>query len=404
MRMEELSENRYLKRADTVEAYLLNLVQDYFEKVQTTPEGSMERIIEKCVARMDEELDYDGVGVTGILLPGDTEPRNGAVNISLELIGGEPIISPKRSAFNVDFGDSSNTACEGNDPRLSDARQPLSHTHTMADIQGLDGRISTIDGKITRALGLCHEHSNKTVLDKIIYSGNKETVDLADLETMQGRFDEAIENVRNDFTTLRATIEERIDDLNDVIDEINRTASQLYDYIIQKNEEYKASVNSYTDTKISEATTQMSAKLNDYVKKTELGPANETLSNVYTLVGSMTIPFSTYFTMDNNNEVHEFAISQDILAELSARTKTLNDCIFEVYLQYIRDGKNVHACLPYLSISDHVYKGMLTASVDTVNSKLVTRLYCENNSDTYTQELAISNIILRVLSKKDIVL
>jgi hypothetical protein len=108
--------------------------------------------------------------------------------------------------------------------------------------------------------------------------------------------------------------------------------------------------------------------------------------------------------MDENEKVHQFDVSQNILDELNARTKTLNDCIFEIYLQYVRDGKNVHTCLPYLSISNNVYKGMLTASVDTVNRKLTARLYCENNSNTYTQELAISNIILRVLSKKDIVL
>jgi hypothetical protein len=39
----------------------------------------------------------------------------------------EPIISPKNTAFNVNFGSTAGTACQGNDARLSDARTPLAH-------------------------------------------------------------------------------------------------------------------------------------------------------------------------------------------------------------------------------------------------------------------------------------
>lgn len=37
------------------------------------------------------------------------------------------------------FGDGEGTFAEGNDPRLSDAREPLPHTHSSADITSLDG-------------------------------------------------------------------------------------------------------------------------------------------------------------------------------------------------------------------------------------------------------------------------
>ena len=38
----------------------------------------------------------------------------------------EPVFA-KNTAFNKDFGDSAETVCEGNDPRLSDAREPTEH-------------------------------------------------------------------------------------------------------------------------------------------------------------------------------------------------------------------------------------------------------------------------------------
>ena len=187
MRMEELSEARYLKRADSVESYLLGLVEEYFKTKIYTPSSSMERVIERCLARIDEELEYDGVGVTGIKLPGDEEPRTGTVDIDLELLGGEPIIAPKKSAFNVNFGTEIGTACEGNDPRLNNKRMPLEHEHLLSDIQGLEGRLSTIDGKISRLLEMAHDHWNKSILDILTYSGSKERIDLADYEDLESK-------------------------------------------------------------------------------------------------------------------------------------------------------------------------------------------------------------------------
>lgn len=40
----------------------------------------------------------------------------------------------KNTAFNKDFGNMAGTVVEGNDPRLSDAREPLKHMHVLADI------------------------------------------------------------------------------------------------------------------------------------------------------------------------------------------------------------------------------------------------------------------------------
>lgn len=47
------------------------------------------------------------------------------------------------------FGTAANTFCQGNDSRLSDARTPLSHTHSISDVTNLqtslDGKINTSD-------------------------------------------------------------------------------------------------------------------------------------------------------------------------------------------------------------------------------------------------------------------
>ena len=50
----------------------------------------------------------------------------------------------KNTAFNKNFGTTSGTVCQGNDIRLSDARTPTAHTHTVSNVSGLE---TALNGK-----------------------------------------------------------------------------------------------------------------------------------------------------------------------------------------------------------------------------------------------------------------
>ena len=63
-----------------------------------------------------------------------THGSGGSDPITPASIGAEPAISTKNSAFHKSFGTAADTVCQGNDSRLSDARTPLSHTHTKSQI------------------------------------------------------------------------------------------------------------------------------------------------------------------------------------------------------------------------------------------------------------------------------
>ena len=56
----------------------------------------------------------------------------------------------KNTAFNKNFGTTSGTVCQGNDSRLSDARTPTAHVHTVSDVSGLqtvlNGKQNVISG------------------------------------------------------------------------------------------------------------------------------------------------------------------------------------------------------------------------------------------------------------------
>lgn len=58
-------------------------------------------------------------------------------NLQNNLNSKEPLILVKNTAFNKNFGSSADTVCQGNDSRLSDARTPLAHTHTISNVTGL---------------------------------------------------------------------------------------------------------------------------------------------------------------------------------------------------------------------------------------------------------------------------
>lgn len=68
---------------------------------------------------------------------------DGSANITIVDSTKEPSFT-KNTAFNKNFGTGVGTVTEGNDSRLSDARTPLTHTHTIANVTNLQ---SSLDAK-----------------------------------------------------------------------------------------------------------------------------------------------------------------------------------------------------------------------------------------------------------------
>ena len=201
MRMEELQDNNFIKKTDTVEKYLLDLVKRYFESNSEVNHNTQEYIIQKAVQRMKEELDIDNAGVVSI------NGQTGDVTIDCASLGAEPIIKNKNTAFNCDFGTSKGTVCEGNDPRLDNKRVPIAHTHSISDINGLQGQIASLQNMIQTLNGTGHSHSNKQVLDKICYSGKNAIINLDVLDTVSKQVDDKIAEVDALISTYKTSLD-----------------------------------------------------------------------------------------------------------------------------------------------------------------------------------------------------
>ena len=338
MRISELQDNMYIKSIDTVEQYLLSIIQKYFENNDEAIEGSIEFIIQEAVSRIQQELDYNSLGVLKIKFPDGTE-ETGDVTITLDKLNGEPLISPKLSAFNVNFGNQANTACEGNDPRLSDARMPIKHTHPIDDVLGLEGLISSLLGKINKNDVYSHVHTNKDILDKIIYTGKKDKIDLAILDDFEAKLNTAINNIKNKIIQYTEETQEKIDDINAELVIINNKIDSFKEYVINKCEEYLTEAKNYTDTVFDDSVTNTKQWIDDnYVKKEHIQKLIDIANSVYTLVGTSKWDYNLLkFELDDDKRVVELQLDEDILNELVNREIGIgdsNDIIFKFFLQY----------------------------------------------------------------------
>jgi hypothetical protein len=214
MRMEELQDNQFIKKTDTVEKYLLDLVKRYFESNSEVNPNTQEYIIQKAVSRMKSELDIDNAGVVSI------NGQTGDITINCESLGAEPFIGDKKTAFNCDFGTTKGTVCEGNDPRLSDKRVPTKHSHSIDEINGLQGQLSSLQNLIQTLNGTSHSHNNKQVLDKIFYSGKNEVINLDVLDVISKQVDDKIAEVDNLISTYKTALDTLVTQTTDKINNL----------------------------------------------------------------------------------------------------------------------------------------------------------------------------------------
>ncbi len=286
MRMEELSDSRYEKGTDSVEKYLLNIVQSYFKNQNISSPQSRETIIKKAVARMKEEVDFESIGVLSITLP-DGQKRIGAVQISLEDLGGEPIIQDKKTAFNVHFGQTANTACEGNDPRLSDSREPLPHTHNVSEILNLASEITALQGKIDRLV--FHEHTNAKALDVVRYTGSKPVVDLKDIETLQANIDALLANLQNMADAYNANTSGAISAAQDSIQRAHDAFATLQAQVDTQGAQYRLELEDEMNAKLTDVYSQIDAKFADYATSTDMTTMQTVMLNAITMYGTSTV-------------------------------------------------------------------------------------------------------------------
>lgn len=368
MRIEELQNNLLIKTPDTVEKYLLNIIQQYFKNTENDLEGSREFIITEAVKRMQNELDYNSLGVLSITLP-NGEVRKGDVELTLEDFGGEPLISNKLSAFNVNFGTIAGTACEGNDYRLYNARPPIKHTHTIQDITGLEGMLSTIVNQMNKTDIYQHTHDNMDVLNKLTYSGNKTSIDLAVLDGLEDLIDEQVLGIKTKIIQYNTATQNSINDINASIELLDQSIDALHEYVINKCSDYLAQSKSYTDSVFDNVyNNTVNYITNNFVLKDDVQDLIELARKCYTLVGTQKWSFNDIlFQTDDDKKYAKLSFDQSIIDELQKREiaiSTSENTVFKFFVEYQKNNITYKRPLPILNSEDTMFESFMFPEVN----------------------------------------
>lgn len=376
MRMEELSDSQFIKGTDTVERYLLGLVQTYFKDSNVAEPASREFIIRRAVARMKEEFRYENIGVLSVTLA-DGVARTGPVNITLADLAAEPAITPKLSAFNVNFGDQANTACEGNDPRLSDSRDPNPHVHTIQDINGLEGRLSTLLSILNRVSGYTHTHENLNVLNKLVYSGSMPTIDLNFIDTLESDVNQKITALRDEMDrVINTEIPTELEKIKNALDNVEVSIQKAEAVTGATHRQYLQQANDYTDSKVLDALTQFDGCFDGYVTKEQM---NETSIGVLSYIGCMHCDMSRLKNPAQKPEENDYAtyvykpaITDSILEELAERNTTLEECLIDILVYKDTEDGHEYSKMPYYNMSSSgEITGALLSGIDYENKSIL---------------------------------
>lgn len=357
MRIEELANNAFIKETDSVERYLLDIIEMYF-KSNNIDTDSREYIINQAVKKMKEELDIDNAGVVSV------NGQTGEVEITLDDLGGEPLVSPKLTAFNVNFGSEENTACMGNDPRLSDSRNPLPHSHDMSDINGLNGELSTIRNNIDLLAVKTHKHDNLEVLNKLVYSGKKAEIDLTILDGAEDDINEKISEADAVMADTKQKLEDLIRAITDELAFYRNDYDAIKTYIDDGDTALMNNIKEHCDNTLNTMKTEIDTVIDNKVSKDKLKPVIDELNLQYGVFYESLIP--NFITSNDSTITHVVDLPDNII-------QTLADKEFKVnfYIKYFdpNSSNEVILSLPFI----HAEAGniLYTVKAELINKKTI---------------------------------
>lgn len=389
MRMEELANNSFVKGTDSVERYLLDIIKQYFSS-NNIDTDSREYIINRAVKQMKEELSIDNAGVISV------NGQTGNVEITLDSLGGEPLISPKLSAFNVNFGSEENTACMGNDPRLSDSRQPLPHEHEISDINGLTGELSTIKNNIALLDGTTHKHDNLNILNKLIYSGKKSEIDLTLLDDLETKVNDKITETDATVLEFQTKLNELLDKVTDELTYYENDYSVIKTYIDDGDNAIKDNIKNYCDVTLTTMKTDIDTVLSGKVTKDQMKPIILEINRQYSIIYESLI--ANFITSNDSTIVYETNLPDNVV-------QTLNNKDFKInfYFKYYDpvSGNEVTTVLPFI----HTEAGniLYTVKTEILNNAIIRITSTKKDSEPWAEFIDSALVKLIILVKNNLV-
>lgn len=360
MNIVEHDDNIVTKELSQIERYLLRIIQRYFDMYNTDNRNSIEAIVVESLTRMKRDILHEKSFVFSV------NGKAGHITLTASDIGAEPVFS-KNTAFNKDFAPAgknrADTICEGNDPRLSNSRDPNFHNHDRYDnfidehgipIYDINNNFlhripagSTLNDLLEQCNVITsnadHAHVNFTsVLQRLRYSGSRTEIDLAYLEITKKNISEKIDIING----LCEGFSKRVQTAMSGLEIAERKRQEYYDWAMSFSKDppswYDSAIQ-YTNTMITNFKNHCNDCINASVSPEDLDNfIDETLKYLHC--------FSGY--LDISNIQKEVKI-EDGICETSSKieipTYDTDGKIQRVdaYLEYEYDGCKINIPIPF---------------------------------------------------------
>lgn len=315
MNLKEHDNNQYTKEKDKVEAYLLRIIQRYFDIENNFTRESIEAMIIESLTRFKQAVIHQKGFIFSL------NKMTGNLTLTIQDFGGEPAIK-KQSAYNKDFGTEADTICMGNDPRLSDDREAAPHVHRIANVQGLKEALDIIGMPSDT-----HFHENKTVLDILQYTGTQTVIDLVVIDNLKVALTKLYNSLSNEQINLESRYKKDFENLLLCIPQLEQMIQEASD-LAHQSVKWLQDINSYTDTEVNRYKLNTLYSLIKYITKEQSQYLQDFIKQSYVVKsdGEFALRDGEFSLVPVEDEVKQVASATD------------GDSLWNIYLTGLRLG------------------------------------------------------------------
>lgn len=371
--LKEHENNRFTKQKDEVEAYLMRIIQRYFDIENNFSKESIEAMIIESLTRFKQII----ISEKGFIF--SLNKQTGHITLTIRDFGGEQAFS-KNSAFNKDFGTEADTICEGNDERLYDDREPLEHVHEIADVKGLKEKLE----EIGVPSGM-HIHNNKSVLDMLRYTGSQTQIDLIVIEYLQKSMQDYYENLQTYKRETDQAYNKCMKDLDAYIPLLDQMLTNIQD-LVNDAIKWLQDAYDYTDRRVGTFKINTLQQLLKYMTKDQVQELMDFFKKPYFIVADGEIPI-------NDGEI-SFIPVEDISEAASGQ----GDSLKRIYDEGLRLGDDdwqwddTNQSFVYQHNEEHSYPMFASLSKYSTYTHRVTLASASADNDCISVVIAYDDI------------
>ncbi len=279
MNFKEHDNSIVTKEKSDIEKYLLRIIQRYFDIENNYTKESIEEIIMESLTRFKQSVILENGFIFSL------NKKTGNLILSVQDFGGQPRFN-KNTAFNKEFGIVTDTICEGDDPRLSNARTPIYHNHVIGHINGLAELL-----KPAESAAEIDVHVNHSVINMLRYTGERIEIDLIFLEYLEQSINRYYENLEFSQREAGAILRSGLETIENQLIEVKHLMEVVQD-MVMNDINWLPKAKAYTDIGITKNKNELLQAILKCLTQANVDTLRDFFKSSYRIIADGEIPLS----------------------------------------------------------------------------------------------------------------